>query len=135
MNPYLKVTKEYYSPSCNHTMHVDDTQPVDELASLIERMRDMFLHFGHGKHASYLIVRKEVILPLLDEAMELSTSIRDTAKTCRKCPLWKSAKDEHVAKATMERLISYACTGDFPITVDEAENLDRILRKNYAKQL
>ena len=110
---------------CTNPVAVNNVPALSKLEDLVMRLRAIMLTNVHGKHASYVIARKELVLPLVDEAMEVLSSVQRTAKTCHQCPLWQDAEDARIAKATVERLMKYAsCDKYFPVTMDEIENLE-----------
>ena len=102
------------------------TQLVDAVA----RLRGAVYSGARAKHTPYLIARKEVVLPLVNELETIVSSLPEVGtKSCSECPLWKRDEDIRVAKETVDRLMR----GSKEVTPDEAENLYNIILENYTK--
>ena len=102
--------------------------PSDELADLVQRLHSVLLASNTGKHTPYLIARKEVVFPIVNELMTVVSSLpKDMPKSCSNCPLKQRADDVRIADKTLDRLMS----GDSTVTRDEAVNLRKVLRNVY----
>lgn len=98
----------------------------DELADLVQRLHSILLASNTGKHTPYIIARKEVIFPVLNELMTLVSSLpKDMPKSCAECSLKQHADDVRIADMTLHRLLK----GDSVITHDEAINLHRLFHE------
>ena len=103
----------------------------DRLMDIANRLRGAVYSRARAKHTPYLIARKEVVLPLVNELDSIVSSLPvDGTKSCSECPLWMREEDMRVARETVERLRR----GSKEVTNDEAENLYNIILENYTKK-
>ena len=100
-----------------HTMSLADL--VGNLYSILSN--------GEHKHTPYIMVRKEVVLPILED---ICARVNNGTTECKNCQLYKRAENERVALATVDRLWRHADSKDSVVTTDEAINLYNMLTKN-----
>lgn len=101
---------------------------TSDLADLVQRLHSLLLGGNTGKHTPYIMARKEVVFPVLNELMTAVSSLpKDMPKSCAECSLWRKDKDIRVALATTDRLMS----GDSSVTRDEAVNLHKLIWQAY----
>ena len=97
-----------------------------DIADLVQRLHGLLLGGNTGKHTPYIIARKEVVYPLLNELMNSVSSLpKDMPKSCAECSLKQHADDVRIADMTLHRLLK----GDSFITHDEAINLHRLFHE------
>lgn len=109
--------KDINNPSC-----------TDNIADIARRLHSVLLGCNTGKHTPYLIARKEVVFPIVNELMTVVSSLpKDMPKSCSDCPLKQRADDVRIADKTLDRLMN----GDSTVTRDEAVNLRKVLRNVY----
>ena len=98
----------------------------DNLTDIVKRLHSVLLGCNTGKHTPYLIARKEVVFPIVNELMTVVSSLpNDMPKSCSDCPLKQRADDVNIADITLHRLLK----GDSVITHDEAINLHRLFHE------
>ena len=101
---------------------------TSNITDLVQRLHCVLLGGNTGKHTPYIMARKEIVFPVLNELMTVVSSLpKDMPKSCAECSLWRKDKDIRVALATTDRLMS----GDSSVTRDEAVNLHKLIWQAY----
>lgn len=107
---------------------IDCSTYKDNLTDIVKRLHSVLLGCNTGKHTPYIMARKEVVFPVINELMNIVSSLpNDMPKSCFDCPLKQRADDVLVADKTLDRLMN----GDSTVTCDEAVNLRKVLRNVY----
>lgn len=116
---------------------MDDSMNLvsNDMSALSLNLLQLLRHNTYS-HTAYVMVRKEVILPIAERLYELATSRKECPLlNSEECWQYNHMEDLRVASDTIDRLMYYSKDPNCMVSADEATNLRNILLGNYTKEM